>query len=374
MNTCKHTVKTYHRIIGASLSEPYTWCQLRQEVERLSSIATSQPHAAYTAFTHGLVNKWTFLSRTIPDAEELFKPQEEMIRTRLIPSLTGQNSCNDDMRDLLALPTRLGGLGISNPSKQSSGHFHSSESITALLTNLVLQQSHSYPADAKAEQIRARNSTRNQRRNSEQRRARDLQEKLPSSLQKSMSLASEKGASTWLSTLPIEEHGFALHKGGFRDALCLRYGWQPTLLPSQCVYMRQEVQCWTRPQLPTWRLPVSEAQWSEGHHRRSPHWSLPWGGYWTSPTTCHWGAIHTPNCKPRRRGSTGHSRRKPLEQGQTTLILWREGVQPAIPNLPQYLSCTVLPQEWTWEEQSLWWTYQGNRTWQLLASRFFHFW
>ena len=95
-----------------------------QEVERLSSIATSQPHAAYTVFTHGLVNKWTFLSRTIPDAEELFKPLEEMIRTRLIPSLTGQNSCNDDMRDLLALPTRLGGLGISNPSKQSSGHFH----------------------------------------------------------------------------------------------------------------------------------------------------------------------------------------------------------------------------------------------------------
>ena len=58
---------------------------------------------------------------------------------------------------------------------------------------------------------------------------------MPSSLQRSMSLAAEKGASTWLSTLPIEEHGFALHKGGFRDALCLRYGWQPTLLPSQCV-------------------------------------------------------------------------------------------------------------------------------------------
>ena len=58
---------------------------------------------------------------------------------------------------------------------------------------------------------------------------------MPSSLLKSMSLASEKGASTWLSTLPIEEHGFALHKGGFQDALCLRYGWQPTLLPFQCV-------------------------------------------------------------------------------------------------------------------------------------------
>ena len=35
--------------------------------------------------------------------------------------------------------------------------------------------------------------------------------------------------------IPIEEHGFALHKGAFRDALCLRYGWRPPLLPSQCV-------------------------------------------------------------------------------------------------------------------------------------------
>ena len=28
---------------------------------------------------------------------------------------------------------------------------------------------------------------------------------------------------------------FALHKGAFCDALCLRYGWQSKLLPSCCV-------------------------------------------------------------------------------------------------------------------------------------------
>ena len=39
--------------------------------------------------------------------------------------------------------------------------------------------------------------------------------------------SSEKGASGWLMTLPIAEHNFALHKGSFRDALCMRYGWQP---------------------------------------------------------------------------------------------------------------------------------------------------
>ena len=38
-----------------------------------------------------------------------------------------------------------------------------------------------------------------------------------------------------LSTLPIAYHGFTPHKGVFRDALCLRYSWNPHLLPSHCV-------------------------------------------------------------------------------------------------------------------------------------------
>ena len=40
-------------------------------------------------------------------------------------------------------------------------------------------------------------------------------------------LAQEEGASTWLTALPLEEFGFSLHKGAFRDALALR-----------CIYVR----------------------------------------------------------------------------------------------------------------------------------------
>ena len=36
-------------------------------------------------------------------------------------------------------------------------------------------------------------------------------------------LASEKGASNWLTVIPIDEMGFTLNKGEFRDALKLRY-------------------------------------------------------------------------------------------------------------------------------------------------------
>ena len=39
----------------------------------------------------------------------------------------------------------------------------------------------------------------------------------------------------WLSALPLEQYGFALHKGEFIDAICLHYGFTPSLLPSHCV-------------------------------------------------------------------------------------------------------------------------------------------
>ena len=63
----------------------------------------------------------------------------------------------------------------------------------------------------------------------------ELQPRLPEHLHRAMELGSEKGASSWLSILPIEEHGFSLHKVAFRDALCLRYGWTPSHLASHCV-------------------------------------------------------------------------------------------------------------------------------------------
>ena len=37
----------------------------------LSDIAKSQPHAAFSALTHGLLNKWTYLSRVVPDISHL---------------------------------------------------------------------------------------------------------------------------------------------------------------------------------------------------------------------------------------------------------------------------------------------------------------
>ena len=64
--------------------------------------------------------------------------------------------------------------------------------------------------------------------------AKNLYTRLPGDLQRFVELSQEKGASIWLIALPIENHGFTLHKSAFRDALGLRYNWPLNNQPSQC--------------------------------------------------------------------------------------------------------------------------------------------
>ena len=83
-------------------------------IERLAHYAESQPHVAFAALTHGLSSKWSYLYRAIPSINSFMQPLEDSLRTKLIPMLTGKEPPNDTERDLLALPVRLGGLGIRN--------------------------------------------------------------------------------------------------------------------------------------------------------------------------------------------------------------------------------------------------------------------
>ena len=118
----------------------------KKELALLSDISVTQPHAAYAAFVHGVVSKWNYLVRCIPDLCDSLLPLEEIICTKFLPNLTGQCSFSDLERDLLSLPPRLGGLGVINPATYSSFQFSSSVSITAPLVELIVQQTPIYSA------------------------------------------------------------------------------------------------------------------------------------------------------------------------------------------------------------------------------------
>ena len=78
------------------------------EIEVLSIIARSEPHAAYAAFTHGYKHKFSYVIRTIPDIKQHLQPLEDVIRSKFIPSILNGIDCNDIQRNLFALPTRFG--------------------------------------------------------------------------------------------------------------------------------------------------------------------------------------------------------------------------------------------------------------------------
>ena len=61
------------------------------------------------------------------------------IRKVFLTNLTGQNAFSDTERELLALPDRLGGLGIFDPTKKSTLHYSTCETISAPLVHLILR-------------------------------------------------------------------------------------------------------------------------------------------------------------------------------------------------------------------------------------------
>ena len=210
----------------------------KDELTRLAEIAAVQPHLAFCALTQGLVNKWTYLSRTTDNISESLKPLEDVLHQTVLPSLIGRPPPGQDTRSLFGLPSRLGGLGIRDPSEKGAEHHTTSKTVTRPIVQVLLEQHDGDPQDrlqeALAEQRGAIAQAKRQQAAEDKERQRIVVERLSPPLRAAVELATDDGASSWLSARPIDEHGFALHKGAFRDAIALRYGWEPADLPSHC--------------------------------------------------------------------------------------------------------------------------------------------
>ena len=97
-DTCVNICETGKRYLGGTIGSALfqtefvsnTIASWVKEVEGLTKVANTQPHAAYAALTHGLLGRWLYLIRVIDrSANSLLQPLEEAIRTKLIPTLTG---------------------------------------------------------------------------------------------------------------------------------------------------------------------------------------------------------------------------------------------------------------------------------------------
>ena len=61
----------------------------------------------------------------------------------------------------------------------------------------------------------------------------DLRNSLPEKTKRAVDLTAEKGASSWMTVIPVKEMDLNLNKREFKDAVNLRYDWQINDVPMQ---------------------------------------------------------------------------------------------------------------------------------------------
>ena len=170
--------------------------------------------------------------RTCENTSKLFAPLEKAIHHQFIPALTGREPCSQEERELLSLPARLGGLNITIPTAIADKEYTNSQTISEQLTTMIIDQNdtHTIP------QLKSIKSTlHSQNRHLNKTKAQEVRELLPPPLKRAIDLAQEKGASIWLTALPLRDQGFNMNKGEFQDAMNIRYGWPLKNTPRHCI-------------------------------------------------------------------------------------------------------------------------------------------
>ena len=204
------------------------WCN---ELHRLADFAKTQPHTAYSAFTHGILSQYTYFMRTIPGMHKFIKPVDDVIRLELLPALLNSIVPEVD-RQLYSLPLRHGDLAIPILSEIAKFQFEASQAITLPLVTIMITQGNTLPNKTEVNEIKRKITNEQETRISEQALKLE-QDQTPHTL-KAIQDAKMPGTSSWLGVLLLAEFGFALNKGEFRDALSLRYGRPLKGLPAMC--------------------------------------------------------------------------------------------------------------------------------------------
>ena len=129
-------------------------CTWIAEVEELGEIAKSEPHAAYTAFTHSLRHKYNYVMRTIPNISDDLKPLDDAIRNTFIKAVFNGYICNDIEMKLLALSIKFGGMGIVMPSEICDDEYQNSLKVIEHTKMKTIQREMRYDHDTNSKKIK----------------------------------------------------------------------------------------------------------------------------------------------------------------------------------------------------------------------------
>ena len=214
------------------------------EVLHLAAIAATEPHAAYAVLTHGFSSKWTYTLHTLNVVAESLEPLMQALNERLLPAITGRFTWTDAQLKWMQLPIRLGGLGFPNVTESAKHEYRASIAVTREHASAIISQHdtqvtqvnysahQSLVTQLKIAGFTAKADVRKTRQAKTVQLSLDVDNRLSSNEKRARCLVAVKGASSWLSVLPLREHHFHLSKGDFRDALALRFVWPIPDLPT----------------------------------------------------------------------------------------------------------------------------------------------
>ena len=207
-----------------------SWCE---QLRVLSKIAKTEPQAAYAAFVNGYKHKLTYHIRTLPNIKQHLTRLDALVDQLFILAITDDHTCSDDERLLIPLPVKKGGLAIPIFFSIAELEFFNSRAATDQLIKHINDQ----VITAQIDNTLLKNSKRNIVKAREEHNDTVLQQlraKMSPEQLRANDLTMMKGASSWLTILPLKAEDYNLNKREFYDSLCLRYRWTPKYLPPVC--------------------------------------------------------------------------------------------------------------------------------------------
>ena len=118
---------------------------------------------------------------------------------------------SEEFRKLLALPCKLGGMGIIDPTENANDECNNSRELISQLTNSIKQLEHRYIVSD--ENIKnCKSSIKKKRKDKHLNILTSLREEVSSRNKRLNDLAQEQGSSSWLTVLPIKQLGFHYQK------------------------------------------------------------------------------------------------------------------------------------------------------------------
>ncbi|KAI0979583.1 hypothetical protein GJ496_004729 [Pomphorhynchus laevis] len=105
------------------------------QISLLTEVAKCDSQVAYTMLTKSLQNQWTYLQRTCEINREWLNPLSEMIFKKLVPEIIGIPNIDMELRSIICLPLRLGGMGVCDPSTEPKTEFERSQPMESPIIN-----------------------------------------------------------------------------------------------------------------------------------------------------------------------------------------------------------------------------------------------